>query len=86
MPENWEQLRTQWEYSHVANAAITFLALLCSVGGAVATRRRRETDVRDSSDRQETAPQRTERDPSSTKAAERIAVPDRSFYRRPMLE
>ena len=94
VPENWEQLRTQWEYSHAANAAIAFLALLCSVGGAVATRKRRETDAKDSSDRQESTPQhvpapnttRLERAPSSTKAAERIAVPDRSLYRRPMLE
>ena len=89
VPENWERLRTQWEYSHAANAAITFLALLCSVGGAVARRARRETDAGE-----ETAPQhipahsttRLERDPSSTNAAERIAVPERSFYRRPMLE
>ena len=93
VPENWEQLRTQWEYSHAANAAITFLALLCSVGGAVATRTRRETDARDSSDagaapQHVPAPQRnaSRARPSSTKAAERIAVPDRSFYRRPMLE
>lgn len=93
-PENWEQLRTQWEYSHAVNAAITFVALLCSVGGAVATRTRREPDVGDVSHSQETAPQhvpahstkRLERDPSSTKVAERIAVPDRSLYRRPMLE
>jgi hypothetical protein len=26
-PANWEALRTQWEYSHAVNAAITFVAL-----------------------------------------------------------
>jgi MFS family permease len=52
-PENWEQLRSQWEYSHAANAAITFLALLCSVGGAVAPGRRRAADLTDVSHRQE---------------------------------
>src|SRR5687767_13419122 len=31
VPENWEQLRIQWEYSHAVNAALTFLALLCAV-------------------------------------------------------
>ena len=30
VPANWATLRTQWEYSHAANAIITFLAL-CSV-------------------------------------------------------
>jgi hypothetical protein len=30
IPEHWEQLRRQWEYSHAFNAVITFLAL-CSV-------------------------------------------------------
>jgi hypothetical protein len=29
-PANWASLRTQWEYSHAANAIITFLAL-CAV-------------------------------------------------------
>jgi hypothetical protein len=28
-PQNWEALRTQWEYSHAANAVLTFLALCC---------------------------------------------------------
>jgi len=92
-PENWEQLRIQWEYSHAANAAITFLALLCSVGGAVATgtRREREADVRDASHRQEAMQHHTsahsatslERNASN---AERTALPERTFYRRPMLE
>jgi hypothetical protein len=30
IPDHWEQLRQQWEYSHAFNAVITFLAL-CSV-------------------------------------------------------
>ena len=30
MPANWEVLRIQWEYSHAANAAMTFIAF-CSV-------------------------------------------------------
>ena len=35
-PANWEQLRTRWEYSHAVNALITFGALLCSAGAALA--------------------------------------------------
>jgi phosphoglycerol transferase MdoB-like AlkP superfamily enzyme len=27
IPANWEALRRQWEYSHAANAAVTFLSL-----------------------------------------------------------
>jgi Domain of unknown function (DUF1772) len=27
VPENWEQLRRQWEYAHAANALMTFVAL-----------------------------------------------------------
>jgi hypothetical protein len=30
MPPDWEALRQQWEYSHAANAGLTFLAL-CAV-------------------------------------------------------
>ena len=45
VPENWEQLRTEWEYSHAVNAAISFLALLCSVGAAVSTGPRRESEA-----------------------------------------
>lgn len=30
IPDHWEQLRAQWEYSHAINAVITFVAL-CSV-------------------------------------------------------
>lgn len=39
VPENWETLRAQWEYSHAANAALTFAALLFSAGGALAGQR-----------------------------------------------
>jgi hypothetical protein len=34
IPDHWEQLRRQWEYSHAFNAVITFLAL-CSVTSSV---------------------------------------------------
>lgn len=48
-PENWEQLRTEWERSHAANAIITFLALLCAVGATVSTGADRKTDRRSAS-------------------------------------
>lgn len=48
-PENWEQLRTEWERSHAANAMITFLALLCAVGAAVSTGADRKADRRSAS-------------------------------------
>src|SRR5690242_19746593 len=35
VPGDWERLRSQWEYSHAANALITFIALLCAVGSAL---------------------------------------------------
>ena len=35
VPAEWERLRIQWEYSHAANAALTFVALLCSIGAAL---------------------------------------------------
>ena len=38
IPENGEQLRREWEYSHAANAVVTFAAL-CSVALSVLTRR-----------------------------------------------
>jgi len=93
-PENWEQLRAQWEYSHAANAAITFLALLCSVGATVATGTRREADVMDASHHQEAVQQHIsahstthlEHSASNTEAAERVAPSERPLYRRPMLK
>lgn len=27
-PENWQELRTRWEYSHAVNAVLTFVSLL----------------------------------------------------------
>jgi amino acid permease len=30
-PDNWETLRMQWEYSHAANAGVTFIAFCCAV-------------------------------------------------------
>jgi hypothetical protein len=42
VPDNWEQLRTEWEYSHAVNAALTFLALLCAVGAALSSSPRSE--------------------------------------------
>ena len=35
VPGDWEQLRSEWEYSHAVNALITFIALLCAVGAAL---------------------------------------------------
>jgi hypothetical protein len=37
-PENWQQLRAQWEYSHATNAIITFIGF-CSVTLAALTAR-----------------------------------------------
>jgi hypothetical protein len=39
LPVNWQELRRQWEHSHVANAVITFASLVCAtVSLAVAKR------------------------------------------------
>jgi hypothetical protein len=38
IPANWEQLRREWEYSHVVNALVTFAAF-CSVALSVLTTR-----------------------------------------------
>jgi hypothetical protein len=32
---NWRVLRAQWEYSHAANAGVTFLALVCATASAL---------------------------------------------------
>ena len=50
VPENWEQLRIQWEYSHAVNAALSFLALLCAVGAALSPDLPRETDRRNTTE------------------------------------
>jgi hypothetical protein len=31
VPKNWNAVRIQWEYSHAANAVVTFAALVCVV-------------------------------------------------------
>ena len=31
VPKNWNELRSQWEYSHAANAIVTLAALVCVV-------------------------------------------------------
>jgi hypothetical protein len=33
--KNWNELRSQWEYSHAANAIVTFAALVCVVVAVV---------------------------------------------------
>jgi hypothetical protein len=39
-PENWRELRRQWEYAHAANAVLTFLALWAVTLAALMTRHR----------------------------------------------
>jgi hypothetical protein len=39
VPANWETLRRQWEYSHAANALLTFAALCCVALATLARRR-----------------------------------------------
>ena len=34
-PADWEALRSQWEWSHAANAVLTFIALCCATLSAV---------------------------------------------------
>jgi hypothetical protein len=43
VPANWSALRAQWEYSHAANAVVTFLAL-CSATASVITAGPEEAD------------------------------------------
>jgi hypothetical protein len=31
LPADWERLRVQWEWSHAANAVLTFIALCCAI-------------------------------------------------------
>lgn len=35
MPEQWEALRVQWEYSHAASAVLNLVALICLIAAAV---------------------------------------------------
>ena len=37
-PENWPALRAQWEYSHLANAVLAFLALCLTTGSVLSGR------------------------------------------------
>ena len=37
IPDNWEQLRRQWEYSHAVNAVGSFAALCCIALSALMT-------------------------------------------------
>jgi Domain of unknown function (DUF1772) len=34
-PENWEALRSQWEYSHAVNAGVTFMAFCLATASAI---------------------------------------------------
>jgi hypothetical protein len=38
IPDNWEQLRRDWEYSHAANAVVTFAALYSVTLSVLTTR------------------------------------------------
>ncbi len=38
VPADWERLRTQWEFSHAANAVLTFAALCCAALSAAVLR------------------------------------------------
>jgi hypothetical protein len=33
-PADWRSVRAQWEYSHLANASLTFVALCCAIAAA----------------------------------------------------
>ncbi|WP_428490221.1 hypothetical protein [Rhodopila sp.] len=35
LPNDWRMLRAHWEYSHAANAVLTFIALCLTVGSVV---------------------------------------------------
>lgn len=78
-PENWEQLRIEWEYSHAVNAAITFLALLCSVGAAVSagTYRTSASHENIAAEHRVTlhGATRSESSPAKSKAAEKERTP-----------
>lgn len=54
-PASWMKLRRRWEYSHAANAAITFLALVLTVA-ALATANAPAGATMASTDREQGAP------------------------------
>lgn len=39
VPQNWQELRRQWEHAHATNAVLTFLALCAVTLSALLTRR-----------------------------------------------
>ena len=39
VPQNWQELRLQWEYAHATNAVLTFLALCAITLSVLLTRR-----------------------------------------------
>jgi hypothetical protein len=39
LPPNWPALRRQWEYSHLANAAVVFASLVCVTVSMAVTKR-----------------------------------------------
>jgi H+/Cl- antiporter ClcA len=80
-PEDWEQLRIQWEYSHAVNAVLTFIALLCSVGAALsADSRSAVTYAAAATSRGTTARRDAALDPPDA----RIAETRRAHLRRPI--
>jgi MFS family permease len=82
VPENWEQLRIQWEYSHGINAVLTFLALLCAVGGALSIDSRRETYGRNTTEENAEADQlMAQNTPRSEQVASMVA--DKIVYTSP---
>jgi hypothetical protein len=36
IPEDWQELRARWEYSHAVNALLTLIAFCCTVGAGLA--------------------------------------------------
>lgn len=44
-PENWQSLRTQWEYSHAAGAALQTIAMASLIYGALARGQRRPASL-----------------------------------------
>ncbi len=44
MPQNWQDLRRQWEYSHSVNAVLTFLALCAVTAATLVDRRSHQLD------------------------------------------
>jgi hypothetical protein len=45
VPANWESVRAQWEYSHTANAVMTFLDLCAVTTSLVVTKRKHSLNL-----------------------------------------